>query len=255
MNTLSLLISGKRYDYTAPSNWNELTEKQLILWAAISIKHLSPSDALRLSMMVMYDIPRQLFKQIPDSQLAQLAPTLRFLFEDNKLSKWVIKELKDQRLYGPTDRLESMTIGEFAKTELYYQVYVKKNNKAALDLLIAALYRPKHTGQIDKDIREPLTEYGTRQRAEQMAKLPAKLRQAILLNYEGCRNQIRSKYLDKLPKSNAAKSDEIFDYNKTILTVAGGKFGTKSETEKAQLYDFLQHLIDTAEDVERIKKK
>lgn len=257
MNTLQIVFKGKTTDHTAPSNWNEISEAQLLSWGAMCLKKLSLPDAVRLAIIVFYDIPFKVFKTIPEAGKVQLADTLRFLFGKNNLVKWIIPSIQHEgeTYYGPADRLENLTIAEYSKTELYYQVYVKQNNPLALDLLIAALYRPQRTGLLDRDIREDITEIGTKHRAEQFSKLEPKLRQAILLNYEGCRNFIRTNFLDKLPSNGQGKQEEIFDYNKVILQVAGGKFGTKSETEKAYLFDFLQHLLDTAEEIARTKKQ
>lgn len=257
MNTLQIIFKGKATDHTAPSNWNEVTEPQLLSWGAMCLKKLDLPDAVRLAIMVFYSIPFKVFRTIPEAGKVQLAYTLQFLFGVNNLVKWVIPQIKHEGhiYHGPGDRLENITIAEFAKTELYYQVYVKQQNPLALDMLIAALYRPQRSGLLDRDIREDLTEIGTKHRAELFSKLEPRLRQAILLNYEGCRNFIRINFLDKLPKDGQGSSDEIFDFNKVILNVAGGKFGTKSETEKAYLFDFLQHLLDTAEEIARMKKQ
>lgn len=257
MNTLQIVVKGKTTDHTAPSNWNEVTEAQLLSWGAMTLKRLSLPNAVRLAMMVFYNIPFKVFKTIPEAGKVQLAHTLRFLFGENNLVKWVIASIQHngQTYYGPADRLENLTIAEYSKTELYYQVYVKQDNPLALDMLIAALYRPKRTGLLDRDIREDLTEIGTKERAEHFSKLEPRLRHAILLNYEGCRSFIRTTFLDKLPTNGQGNLGDIFDYNKVILNVAGGKFGTKSETEKAYLFDFLQHLLDTAEEIARMKKQ
>jgi hypothetical protein len=257
MNTLSIVTKGKTTDHAAPSNWNECTEAQLLSWGAICLKKLDLPDAVRLSIIVFYNIPFKVFKTIPEAGKVQLAHTLPFLFGENNLVKWIIPKIEQnkQTYYGPADRLENLTIGEFSKTELYYQIYVKQNNPLALDMLIAALYRPQRNGLADRDIREDFTEIGTKDRAEQFSTLEPKLRQAILLNYEGCRNFIRKNFLDKLPNDGKGEQQEIFDFNKVILNVAGGKFGTKSETDKAWLFDFLQHLLDTAEEIARMKKQ
>jgi hypothetical protein len=267
-------ISKKKFEFTAPSNWNEVNEKQLIAWAAICLKKLEFGEAIRMALIVFYSIPPIKFFLIPESQKVELAPTLEFLFGPNKLIRWIIKEVKiasflamTRRYYGPEDRLSNITIGEFRRLEFYWQAFTKSYELSAksyehrdsaegfLDLLIATLYRPKRKGLIDKDVREDISEHGLRLRAEQMAKLPRKVRHAILLNYEGCRAYIREKYLDKLPKGESKSESEIFDYNGIILSVSGGKFGTFKETESAPLYEFLQHVVDTAEEVERLKSR
>ncbi|KAA8483765.1 hypothetical protein BDE36_1769 [Arcticibacter tournemirensis] len=258
MNTvIAIKPSGKPYKFYAPSTWNEVNEKQLVTWAAITLKRLSFGDAARLAMIVFYRMPVKLFFSVPEAQKVQLAPTLRFLFGHNTLTQWVIPRIRRRFrwYYGPEHRLQNITIGEYSRTELYYQAYVKRNDEKALDMLIATLYRPLRKGTAERDIREELSDISIRKRAKRMSTLSKRYRHAILLNYEGCRNFIRVNFLDKLPSEGGTKPDEIFDYNKVILAVAGanGKFGTKSETERAFLYDFLQHLVTNAEEIAKLK--
>ncbi|MFD2163667.1 hypothetical protein ACFSJU_14755 [Paradesertivirga mongoliensis] len=261
--------TGKPYKFSAPENFNEFTEQQLVAWAALCLKKLNVDDLVRAVMIIFYRIPFDLFKKIPDSQKVQLAPTLRFLFGKNTLTRWIIKELSiwslfkgTQKLYGPDDRLANCTIAEYRALELYYQAFerlkVKGEREKAndfLDLLIATLYRPKRKGVIDNDIREPMSEHAVMQRAKRMRSLSRKMRHAILLNYEGIRLFIRENYLDNLPKGKATAGDGLFDFNGIILSVAGSKFGTKAETEKALLYDFLNHVVITSEALELEQKR
>lgn len=251
-------ITKKKVTYTAPSHWNELNEKQLIAWAAICLKKLSIDNAIRLALIAMYGIPPMEFFLIPESQKVELAPTIKFLFEKNNLVKWVIPQIGCgfRNYYGPEDRLGNITIAEFRRTELYYQAYIKTGQDEYLDLLIATLYRAKRKGLIDKDIREDITEYGIRNRAKRLKSLSRKFRQATLLNYEGCRGFIHANYLSKLPTSKSdTPSKELFDFNGIIRTIAGGKFGTFEETNSAMLYDFLEHLLETVKEVERLNAK
>lgn len=257
-HTIYIKPSGKVVKRSAPSAWNEMSEKNLVDWAAITLKKLDIGYAIRLAVIMFYFEPKLYFR-LKDPQILQLASTLKFLFGDNTLTKWTIGKIRVgfRNYYGPENKLQNITIEEYRRTELYYQAYIKKDDQRALDMLLATLYRPKRKGIIDRDIREDMTELGIRKRAEKMSKLPKKYRQAILLNYEGCRNFISSNFLSKLPKDGEAKPTDIFDFNQIILGVAGGegKFGTKAETEKANLYDFLQHLITNAEQIEKIKAK
>lgn len=259
MNTLELYIGKVKYNLTAPSSWNELNEKQLLDWAAICLKKMSLNNCGRMALLAMYDIPVRPFFLIPDSQLIQLLPTIKFLFGANKLTKWVIPviEHKGVKYHGPEQLLQNVSVGEWAKLELYYQVYTKQAKKEALEMLIATLYREARKGVLDKDIRVDLHELDARERALKLKDIAPKLQHAILLNYEGCRGLIQEAYLSKLQGDGdkGRKAVEIFDYRKVILSVAGGKFGTMAETENANLHDFMQHLVTNEEEIQRIRRK
>lgn len=261
-----ILLYGKRYK--APSKWDEISEKQFIAWAAACLKRLDIGDCIRLCIKVFYNIPLLPFLRMPESWRIQIAPTLGFLFEKQLPVKWVIKVIRPStpfritKYYGPDDRLANCTINELRYALIFYQAYTRLKDKGdtveneaeeCLDQLIATLYRPKRKGIISHDIREDLTDYGVRQRASLMRKLPAKVRHAILLNFEGCYAHIKKNYLDKLPKEGKA-SEGLFDFNGIIRTVSGGKFGPKAQTEQTLIYDFLEHLVENAEEVERMKR-
>ncbi len=252
-----VLIFGKRY--TAPSEWDELSEKQFIAWAAACLKKMELSDNIRLFIKILYAIPLAAFLRIPESYKVQIAPTISFLWNGKLPERWVIKKLRIglfHTFYGPDDRLSNCTINELRYALMFYQAYYKKpeNGEEYLDQLIATLYRPKRRDTIVNDIRENLTDYSVQKRAKIMRRLSAKVRHAILLNFEGCYSLIKRAYLDKLPKEGKA-SEGLFDFNGIIRMVSGGKFGPKSQTEQTLIYDFLEHLVENAEESERLRSK
>ncbi len=251
-----IVLHGKKY--TAPSRWDEVNESQLLAWAAICLKELSKKDATRLCLKIFYRMPLLTFFKIPESWRIQIEPTIDFLWTGQLPTKWIIKKIAVLPLsapyHGPDDRLANCTILEFRYAMMFYQAYVKSNNEEYLDQLIATLFRPKRKGTIKNDIREDLSDFGIQTRARRMRKLSPKFRHAILLNFEGCYSFIQKNYLNKLPKDGSGSAG-IFDFNGIIRTVSGSKFGAKKETEQTLIYDFLEHLIETSEEVERMKRE
>lgn len=260
MNTLELSVGLVKHRLTAPASWNEMDEERLIAWAGICLKKMSLNNCGRMALLTMYSIPVKEFFLIPDSQLLQLLPTIKFLFGENLLTRWVIPSIKHENVsyYGPEQLLQNVSIGEWAKLELYYQVHVKQGRREGLELLVATLYRERRTGTVDKDVRKDLLDIDTRERAEKLKDINPNLQHAILLNYEGCRAFIQRTYLSKLQgdgEKSQKPATDIFDYRSIILSVAGGKFGTMEETERANLHDFMRHLVNNEEEIQRIRRK
>lgn len=136
MNEIRIDTSkGRHMILRAPASWNEMDEKRLVSWAAIVLKKMSLENSARMALLMMYDIPVKIFIPMSDVLKIQLADTIKFLYSPVAVSKWVIPTMKIKltSYYGPSDRLENVTIGEYAKLEFYYQVYVKRGSEQALE--------------------------------------------------------------------------------------------------------------------------
>ena len=183
---------------------------------------------------------------------------LQELFEKNRLQKWVIKSLKYgfKQYYGPSDFLANLTIGEYRQTEISYQSYLKTGNQKYLIVLISILYRQKRQGRILNDIREDLTEFGTKARCKKFEKLSQEYIHACLLNYEGCRSYLIEKYAEifiSKTSDNASPAD-MTDLETVIEAFAGDKFGTFAETEKTNLHRFFRHMVTSIKRAQEVQK-
>ena len=250
MNQISL--NGKAY--TGPSTWAEMTQQQLVIWNRILAKEITLDDAIKLCIVAFYNIPKRTFFKLNPVQRFALGQTLMFLHDGNRLVKWVTPTLRIRfkKFYGPESRLSTSTIKEFRSTEFYYNAYRRSLDEKYLDMLIAALYRPKDKAPAGNDIREMFTDIKVRSNAGMMSKINPDTRQLILFNYEGCRAFVAKKY-PEIFKTGTAESNAIPDLEPLINIVAGGKFGTFRETESTGLYQFLDHLKGEIEDAEKKK--
>ena len=248
--------SGKTEVYTAPASWDELSPKQLRYWSAICLQSIPLNEAKKQLVKLCYRIPQRTFNHLKTGQVPQIADTLNFLFENNQLTKWLIKSVRwgFVRYYGPGDFLANLTIAEYRRTELYYQAYVRSTDKQWLALLMATLYRRKRGNKVTDDIREDLTEHGVEKRSRRFSKLSPHLLQACLLNYEGCRNHMINQYARAFkPTGPSEQSNEIFDLEEVIEAFAGDKFGSFSETEKTNLHRFFRYMVHSIEQLEENK--
>lgn len=248
MNTLSFNYLNKPKTYRAPLNWNGLTPLQLIRWAAVVFGKASEGDKLRLAVAIMYGIEWKVYKNLADHYKAQLFPTVKFAFSQCELNNWLIKKLRIRyrQYYGPADKLSNLTANEFFNfTEVLYSSWQKTKAEGYLNALCAVLYRPKRKTEVFDDVRCILTDAGVALRAKKFKQIDLSVKQAILLNYEGCRMFIIKNNPDIF------KSNGRIHHNQTardlVLALSDGPFGNYTATQEANLYKFLQHVNQVIE--------
>lgn len=249
MHTLSFNYRNKPKTYRAPSNWNGLTPLQLIRWAAVVFGKASEGDKLRLAVAIMYGIEWKVYKNLADHYKAQLFPTVKFVFTQCECDKWLIRKIRIgfRRYHGPADKLSNLTANEFFNfTEVLYSRWQKTKSDAYLNALCAVLYRPKRKAEVFDDIRCILTDAGVALRAKKFKRVNLASKQAILLNYEGCRMFIIKSNPDIF------KANGHIQRNQTprdlVLALSDGPFGNYKATQEANLYKFLQHVNQVIEE-------
>lgn len=250
-------IENKRF--SSPSEWNELSKKQLFIWSGIIRQKITIDFALRSAVILFYNIPKSLFNRLNIAQQIQLKQSLFFLTEDNLLTKNVIGSFRlfFRRYHGPANRLSNISVLEYRRTEIYYQLYQRTGDVHFLNILCATLFRPKSRKKQDEDIRIPILEIGVNKRAYLFKWLHPNLRHSILLFYEGCRGYIIKSHKEvfKQAPQGKAPSKELMDFENIILAVSGDKFGSFAETGKTNLYVFLNHLKNRKEEAEQLKQR
>lgn len=257
MNRINIeSAKGKRY-YTAPAEWNELTRKQLFIWSGLVRQSIPVEWVLKSAVLFFYGIRKKVYERLTPAQKAQLSGTLGYLVSGNSLTSNVIGSFRLflSRYYGPANRLSNLTIAEYRRTELYYQLYLRTKEEFYLNLLCATLFRPRGFSAAD-DVRCEIGEIDLQARARTFKWMHPNLRHSILLFYEGCRAYIVKAHPVVFKQSGAgAPSKTLFDLEETILAVSGDKFGTFKETQSTNLYLFLKQLTDRKEEADALKRK
>lgn len=259
MNRIAVSYRGGVHRFQAPSQWNELTRKQLFAWCGIIRMSIPVELAMQAAVMLLYRIPVALMDSLNKTEAydAQLRLSLAFLMEGNTLTKNIIGNVRLflKRYHGPANRLANISVGEYRRTELYYQLYIKTGNKDLLRLLAATLFRPAAKNAKD-DIREPLDELRINRRARLFQWLHPNWLHAILLQYEGCRSYIIKAHpkVFRQPKRDTPDTG-IMDFEDQILAFSGDKLGNFKDTEGVNLYVFLKHMTQRIEEYERLKRK
>jgi len=265
MNRIRIDDGRRARLFTAPSGWNELTKRHLFAWCGILRQEMDLETAMDAAVMLLYGIPVGLLARLTPVQRLQLSESLAFLRGENRLTSNVIERitLLGRVYYGPAGRLGNLTIGEYRRTELYYQLWLETRDSELLRLLAATLFRPRGKGKAD-DIRQAVSEARIQRRAGRFKLLHPNWLQAVLLFYEGCRASIIRLYPRVFVKSKTVEGEKIqpekqrwklVDLEGHILAYSGDKLGTFTETMEVNMHVFFKHMQQRLEEYERLKQK
>lgn len=246
-----------------PETWNELTRRQLLnvsKWLDADMPEAPKKLKLLMALMDVrwYQFALQWkFFFLDPNAIPDLLKLTDFLFEENKLSNWLIDnvKVKGQRLFGPMDKLSNITLGEFSFTETYFMQFHQNQSDHYIHKLIAVLYRPADMGVDEGDIREEFNEYKIENRAILISKLPNNVKLAILYNYIGCRNAIVSLFPRIFNAEGQDNQGSKFGWADVIVQMAGEKFGDVDETSRKNLFSILIHQNHLIDENERMKKE
>ncbi|HWK58741.1 MAG TPA: hypothetical protein VNQ80_15465 [Parapedobacter sp.] len=263
MNTIHIERRGKRRYYRAPSEWNELTRRQIFAWCGIVRQAISVEDALAAAVLLFYKIPLDLLSWLSPGQRFKLAESLGFLDGENRLTTNVIGRVRllGRAYHGPVGRLANVSIGEFRRTEIYYQHWLRSRDPQLLRLLAATLFRPKGKGGAD-DVRERMVERRINRRARLFRLLHPNWLHAILLYYEGCRAAVRKLYPRVFVKATGGDQTDgrpqpwkLVDLDTHILAFSGDKLGTYAETNEVNMHVFFKHMTQRLEEYDARQRK
>jgi hypothetical protein len=259
-----VLIPHTGKTYQMPNAWNELTPLQLIAIAPVILSTVRPEDATPYIINSLLGWNRDIKKVIRRTKDVsvlftdirnKLYPLVDWIFKSNNLTKNILpvinipagfKYLSADKLYGPADSFNNLTIGEFDDAEYWFDLYHTggMQDMHALDMMIAILYRapmPKYKPEMG-DIRQPYNIHLNELRAAQLAKVSVGIKKAILLWYMGCRSEIVESYPFLFKKSDKGGAAGLKGWTPIIYDLAGGKFGTLNETANTPLKTILYEL-------------
>lgn len=258
MNRIRIEYQGKMRLYVAPDNWDGMTRKQLFAWCGILRQRLDEDRAMDSAVMLFYGIPVGLFVQLNAGQRFQLRETLGWLTDENRLVENVIGSLQllGRRYHGPAGRLANVTIDEYRRTELYYQLWLRTGKRDLVRLLAATLFRPAGKGT-DDDVREPVSERRIVRRAQLFKLMHPNWLHAVLLLYEGCRGGIIRKHPRVFVKGKGTGDGppQLVDIGDHILAYSGEKLGSYKDTKETNVWVFFKHCTQRLEEYEKLKNE
>lgn len=247
--------------YQMPETWNELTAGQLTRIAPLLLQKEVSNAERWFIVWQLCGFGKRLFNRFANraangydylsSQfIAELFPRIEWLFKKNNLTKNLLPVIEvprrfsffgTTRLYGPADNFDNLTIGEFSDCEACLDQWERTKDALWLNRFIGILYRPRLKG-LDKtaadykgDERQPYNFHLNDFLAAMADKLDDRTKSAILLWYMGCRAELTQCFPYIFDKSKAAKEGGTGNWVEVIHALAGPKFGTIAQTEKANL--------------------
>ena len=233
---------------TIPQTWDDIPDKTLkkIIWLLSSLAPSRKQDiliflALQSAKFWQLKKIRNTFRVLKVVPLSEIKKHYQFLFKDIQLKKFLpYLKIKGVKYYAPGKRLHNITIEEFAICEDLFFMYYTTNEINYIKMLAAVLYRPKKRGvkiNFDTNLLQ--------ENAQKFEDIPVQKLLTIAFSYKGSTLFIQSLYKNVFRKSTqkqTASKPQKPAFKKTILELAGGKFGNLKETNSTNVHDFLTEL-------------
>lgn len=172
-----------------------------------------------------------------------------WLHEFGPMESCLIKSFSHRltKYYGPSDLLANVTGEEFSNADDFLLLFLETKEEKYMDYLIACLWREKSRTPKTEDIRIAFSEFEVIKRAQKFARLNPVTKKACVLNYIGLRLYFISRESSKIvfSKSGGGSSSGADKWSTIMLRLAENQtFGTFSEVKKTYIHDIVDHLAD-----------
>jgi len=221
---------------TLPSEWNELSRKQLLYVSKLFSAKLTLVEFRVRALFEFLSLKRKIFKRIAPEDAFTLCESLDFLNKEVNLTRNLIPVIKARmrKYYGPADAMVYCTFGEFTLACSALDEYQKTGEVKHLDQLVAILYRPqKFFYSIRKyftDNQDPRTKFMNRtlmRRAGKLGNLDHYLKYSIYLFFNGVLNSLPALYPYVYSQKDETDSQDN-GWASLIISLADGKTDDKS---------------------------
>jgi len=227
-----------------PTSWNDLNIWQLKKIARYSHSNLSGIIFDYKIFLVLLNVRWWHFrkkwkvqKTLLNFTLSNLKKEYSWLQSGLDLTTFIpCIKIKSQKWFAPSDRINNLTVDEFAHAEDLYLGWFNDKDFEYLRYLVAVLYR-----ELDANgKRKPFDKTELDARARHLSKLNQETLLAILLSYQGSRTHLFKQFPTVFPKPKEnAKTPKSSGFGKLVLHFSGGKFGTHNETKDTNVYVFM----------------
>lgn len=210
----------KTINFNIPTTWNELNPWQRNNIASLVYRSKNGDTGIFFAVIYYLFVSQPWWtwkglkenrrflyftQQVPIRQYMQYAD---FIFKDLNLTKFPrYVKIKDQKFYGPADRLANLTMEELAITYQFYFNWIVNKSDIDLDRLIVALYRPYSKKTIG-DVREAFSEHTMIERSGILPKIKVEQKIAIGFAYKSSTELIFSRYKELFPPPKSSKKKE-----------------------------------------------
>lgn len=249
--------NGKEKQLVLPSEWNELSKKQLIALADIKHNEKDAVEQLIKALHILTGMGAIRFMFLPKDVIVNASEHIKWVFEENTLTTQLIPYHGD--FYGPDSHFDNLQMHEFNHAEMAYQELISTKEPEYLDRLVAILYRQAkpdydHDRNPDADHRIPFKYGDITWHMGLVSRWPEKVKLAILLWYDGCRMELIDSYPLIFNKSEANDQNLYQGLFTLMHSVAGEKYGNFDQVENSFVHKILMALNIMIEEVEQQKK-
>jgi len=219
-----------------PSEWNELSRKQLLYVSRLFSEQLTMVDFRVKALFEFLSIKRKTFKRITPEDAFTLCESLDFLNKEVTLTRNLIPVIKVglRKYYGPADAMFYCTFGEFTLACSALDEFQKTGEEKYLDELVAILYRPKKVFWFIRkyftDNQDPRAKFMNRtlkKRARNLAKVDQCLKYSTYLFFNGVLNSLPGLYPYVYQQKGETESQDN-GWASLIISLADGKTDDKS---------------------------
>lgn len=274
MNNLKIEITQPKkqksvYHLEIPATWSELTpvqfleiskilfpedanailsfdaQKQKALCALMQLKDKSKANIfdllsiLNLQVAADVDVDESL-DDVPT--WSDLFPLIDWIFEKPVFNNSLFKIYLDW--VGPENGLEDFTLERYGFADAYFMAYIRDKQPDTLDALCAVLYRPRDIEFAKEWVDTWIPD---------IASLPIAVKNAMLLNFIGMRNQLVLDYPLIFPQTEEKETkDKEPDFDpkwsyRLLIALPTDQFGTLTEKKQLKLHDAFEFLTELKE--------
>ena len=259
-------IDGKTY--FMPSDWNELTRKQVLFVSRLFQGQLSMVDFKLRALFKFLSVSPKVLKRIHPEDAYFLGESLDFLFKEVSLTKNLLPVLRTGRrkYHGPADDMMNCTFGEFTMANSLLDAFAKSKEQKYLDEMVAVFYRPRKwfwfirkAYSDNQDPRKKFVNRSLKRRCQRIDRLDYEVKYSIFLFFSGVLNSLPLLY-PYIYEQQGGTGSEDNGWASLIISLADGKTDDKSlETvmnsnlynvfiglnKKAKEYHEYMHKIDS----------
>ncbi|QNF34367.1 hypothetical protein HUW51_17160 [Adhaeribacter swui] len=259
MHLVELKYENKHLKKQVPASWNELTSKQLlrVVTALLTIRNKSQ---LKFNLVeILLQVKTSFLILCSDEQLVNLIRLTRFVTSGGLLTKQLLPVVsvgKWRKFYGPASNFRNLLFLEFIFADTYFIAWSKKQNEELLNKFIACLYRErtwfhfvkKNLASYTGDNRQAFNSHLVADRAQHISKLPPEVKQAIVLWYRGCRQELEKNFPLVFSGDNQDKAQKS-GWDDVLRHIAGNVHQVEAtgQAMARNVFAFMEDKLDQAE--------
>jgi len=219
-----------------PSQWNELSRKQLLYVSKLFSAKLTLMEFRVKALFVFLSIKRKTLQRVAPEDAFTLCESLEFLNKEVNLTRDLIPVIKAgmRKFYGPADAMVYCTFGEFTLACSALDEFQKTGEDKYLDELVAILYRPKKVFWSirkyftdNQDSRSKFRNRALKKRARKIARVDHCVKYSIYLFFNGVLNSLPGLY-PYVYQQKGETDDQDNGWSSLIISLADGKTDDKS---------------------------